>query len=47
MLRQTRDTILENMWLKFQVDSFIRTRDIVYTVLKNLVSRKTRLKFRH
>ena len=33
------------MWLNFQVDSSIRTREITFTVHKNLVSRKTRFKF--
>ena len=35
----------QNKCTKFQVDSLIRSQDIVYIVLKNIFFRKTRLKF--
>ena len=42
---QPKDTSPKNKCTKFQVDALIRSRDIVYTVLKNIFFRKTRLKF--
>ena len=35
----------KNECTKFQVDSLVRSRDIVYTVWKNMFLRKTRLKY--
>ena len=42
---QPKDTSPLNKCTKFQVELLIRSRDIVYTVLKNVFFRKTRVKF--
>ena len=42
VIRRPKDTGSSNKFTKFQVDSLIRSRDIVYTVLKNIFFWKTR-----